>query len=53
MTPYFVDVVSVLLPISCYICSGMPYLCIFVEGVVVLLGAMTDKWGRKVVCGRN
>ena len=53
MTSYFVVVVSVLLPISCYICSGMTYLCIFVEGDVVLLGAMTDKWVRKVVCDRN
>ena len=44
MTPNFVVVVSVLLPICCYIGSCMPYLYIFVEEVVPLLGAMTDKW---------
>ena len=44
MTPYFVVVVSVLLPICCHIGSGMPYLCIFVEEVVMLLGAITNKW---------
>ena len=44
MTPNFVVVVSVLLPICCHIGWGMPYLCIFVEEVVTLLGAITDKW---------
>ena len=44
ITPNFVVVVSVLLPICCHIGSGVPYLCIYVENVVVLLGAMTDKW---------
>ena len=41
---YFVDVTSVLLPMCCHIGSGIPYLCIFVEEVVALLGSMTDKW---------
>ena len=36
--------VSVLLPICCHIGWGMQYLCIFVEEVVTLLGAITDKW---------
>ena len=44
MTPYFVVFVSVLLPICCHIGLGMPYLNIFVEEVVTLLGAITDKW---------
>ena len=43
MTPNFVVFVSVLLPICCHIGWGMPYLCIFVEEVVTLLGAITDK----------
>ena len=42
MTPNFVAVVSVLLPICGQMFQGMPYLCIFVEEVVPLLGAMTD-----------
>ena len=37
-------VVSVLLPISCHIGSGMPYQCVFVEEVVALLGALNEKW---------
>ena len=41
MTPNFVVAVSVLLPICGW---GLPYLCIFVEEVVTLLGAITDKW---------
>ena len=44
MTPSFVAVVSVLLPICCHIGLGMSYLCIFVEEVGKLLGAITDKW---------
>ena len=44
MAPNFVVVVSVLLSICCHIGSGMLYLCIFVEEVVPLLQAMTDKW---------
>ena len=44
MTPTFVVAVSVLLPISGHIGWGMPYQCIFVEEVVTLLGAITDKW---------
>ena len=43
MTPNFVVVISVLLPISGHIGVGMPYQCIFVEEVVMLLGAITDK----------
>ena len=31
----------------------MPYLCIFVEKVVSLLGAITDKWVYTLVCGQN
>ena len=31
----------------------MPYWCIFVEEVVPLLGAMTDKLMLTFVCGRN
>ena len=37
-------VASVLLPTYCLIDRGMPYLCIFVEEVVMLLGAIIDKW---------
>ena len=46
MTPSFVVVVSVLLPVCCHIGRGMPYLCIFVREVVTLLhvGAITEKW---------
>ena len=40
MTPNFVAVVSVLLPICCHIGLVMPYLCIFVAEVVTLLGAI-------------
>ena len=40
MTSNFVVVVNVLLPICCHIGSGMPYLCIFVEEIVLLLGQM-------------
>ena len=42
MIPNFAVVVSILLPICYHIGSGMPYLCIFVEFIVTLLGAMTD-----------
>ena len=31
----------------------MPYLCIFVEEVITLLGAITDKWVWTLVCGQN
>ena len=44
MTPNFVAVISVLLPICGHNCQGMPYLCIFVEEVVPLLRTMTEKW---------
>ena len=44
MEPKFVAVVGVLLPICGQICQGVPYLCIFVEELVPLLGTMTDKW---------
>ena len=52
MTSNFVVVVSVLLPIYCHIGWGMPYMCIFDEEVVTLLGAITDKW-VSLVCGQN
>ena len=43
MTPNFVVVVNVLLPICCQIISGMPHLHIFFgEEIVTLLFAMTD-----------
>ena len=44
MTPNFVIVVSVLLPICCHIGCGMAYLHIFVEEVVTKPGAITVKW---------
>ena len=53
MTPNFVVFVSVLLPICCHIGWGMPYLCISVEEVVTLLGAITDKWVCTLVGGQN
>ena len=43
MAHNFVVVVCVLLPLYCHIGSGMPYMCIFVEEVVPLLGPMADK----------
>ena len=43
MAPNFEDVFSVLLQVCSQIYRGMPYLCIFVEEVVPLLEAMTDK----------
>ena len=45
--------VSVLLQICGQICRGMPFPCIFVEEVVPLLGAMTDKLVLTFVFGRN
>ena len=53
MTPNFVVCVSVLIPICCHIGWGMPYMCIFGEEVVMLLGAITDKWLWTLVCGQN
>ena len=53
MTPTFVVDVSVLLLICCHIDWGMPYLYIFVEEVVTLLGAITDKWVWALVYGQN
>ena len=53
MTPIFVVVVSVLLPICCHIGWGMPYLGIFVEEVVTSLGAFTDKWVLTPVFNRK
>ena len=43
MKPNSVAFVGVLLPMCGQICQGMPYLCIFVEVLVPLLGTMTDK----------
>ena len=45
MTPTFIVVVNVLLPICRHIGSGMPYLYNFGEEMVALLGAMAYKWG--------
>ena len=53
MAPNFEAVVNVLLQICGQICRGRPYLCIFVEKVVPLLGAMTDKFVLTFVCCRN
>ena len=53
MAPNFEAVVSVLLQICGQLCWGMPYPCIFVEEVVPLLGAITDKLVFTFVCGRN
>ena len=53
MTPNFVVVFHVLLPICCNIGSGMPYLLIFGEEIVALTGAITDKWVIKLFCGQN
>ena len=44
MTPNFVVDVSVFLTSYCHIGWGMRYLCVFVEEVVTLLDAITDKW---------
>ena len=51
--PNFEAVFSVFLQICSQIYRGMPYLCIFVQEVVPLLGAMTDKLVITFVCGRN
>ena len=53
MAPNFEAVFSVLRQIRSQIYQGMPYLCIFVEEVVPLLGAMTDKLVLTFVCGWN
>ena len=53
MAPNFEAVFSVLLQICSQIYRTMPYLCIFVEEVVPLLEAMTDKLVLTFVCGRN
>ena len=53
MAPNFEAVVSVLLQMCGQICRGMPYPCIFVEEVVPLLVAMTDKLVLTFVCGWN
>ena len=44
MTPTFVVVVADLLPICSHIGWGMPNLRFFVEEVVTVLGAITEKW---------
>ena len=43
MTPSFVFLLVFYFQLLSY-WLGMPYLCIFVEEVVTLLGATTDKW---------
>ena len=53
MASNFEAVFSVLLQICSQIYHGMPYSCIFVEEVVPLLGAMTDKLVLTFFCGRN
>ena len=53
MTPNFAAFVSVLHSICCHIGWGMPNIYIFVEEVVTLLGANTDKWAWTLVCGQN
>ena len=53
MAHNFEAVFSVLRQICSQTYRGMPYLCIFVEEVVPLLGAMTDKLVLTFVCGRN
>ena len=53
MAPNFEAVASVLLQICGQMCRGMPYPCMFVEEVVLLLGAMTDRLVLIFVCGRN
>ena len=53
MAPNFEAVFSVLLQICCQIYLGMPYLCIFVEEVVPLFEAITNKLVLTFVCGRN
>ena len=53
MAPNFEAVVSVLLQMRGQICRDKPYLCIFVEKVVPLLGEMTYKLVLTFVCGRN
>ena len=53
MAPNLEGFVRVLLQICGQICRGMPYPCIFVEEVVPLLGAMTDKLVLTFVCSRN
>ena len=44
MTPNFVVVVNVLMPVCCHIRSGMQYLHIFVEEINVFLCEMANKW---------
>ena len=53
MAHNFVAFVSVLLPMCCHIGWGMPYLCIFVEEIIMFLDAITEKWAWTIVCGRN
>ena len=53
MAPNFEAVVSVLTQICGLISRGMPYPSIFVEEVVPLLGAMTDRLVLTFVYGRN
>ena len=53
MTPNYIVVFNFLILIRCNIRSGMPYLHIFVDETVTLLGAMTDKWVRTLFYGPN
>ena len=53
MAPNFEAVVSVFLQICGQICRGRPYLCIFVEKVIPLLGEMADTLVLTFACCRN
>ena len=49
MTPNFIVVVNVSLQICCHVGSGMPYVRIFGEHCLELLGAMTVQGFRNQI----
>ena len=53
MTPNFVVVVNVLMPICFHIGMGLPHLHIFVAENDALLDARTDKWFENISVVRN
>ena len=53
MTPNFVVIVNVLLPICLHIESGMPNMLIFGKEIVALSVSIIDKWVIKLFCGLN
>ena len=53
MVPNFEAVVSALLHTCGQLCQGLPYPCFFVEEVVPLLGAITDKLVLAFFCGQD